>query len=261
MNSKQDFLTVAKKAALEAGKIIQKYSANFGEKSFKGGDISNFATKADLESEKTTVKIITSNFPKHNIIAEENASVNKGSEYTWVIDPLDGTFSFAHGIPYFSVSIGLILNNKPILGVINHVSAKNLYYAQNGKGAFLNGKLISVSKINILAESACGLDFGHKKTRADNLKNYINPLINKIGYPYCVGSSVSTQALVAQGILDGYINAAWIWDFAAAAVILTEAGGKVTDFEGNEPDWSKERLNIVASNGLIHDQILEALKT
>ncbi len=254
------FLKVAKQAALEAGKVIQKYSSNFGEKIIKEGDKSNFATQADLESEKAIVEIITLNFPKHNIIAEENATSNKGSEYTWVIDPLDGTFSFAHGFPFFSVSVGLLLDNQPILGVINHVSNKDLYSAQKNKGAYLNEKPMHVSKTDVLGESACGLDFGHKKTRAGNLNSYVNPLINRIGYPYCIGSAVSTQAFVAKGILDGYVNQAWVWDFAAGAVMVREAGGKVTDFEGNEPDWTKERFNIVASNGLIHDQILEALK-
>lgn len=254
------FLKVAKQAALEAGELIQKYSGNFGEKSFKGGDKSNFATKADIEAERSIVEVLTTNFPNHNIIAEEGGSKDKKSEYTWVIDPVDGTFSFAHNFPYFSVSIGLIFENQPILGVIYHVSAKDLYYAQTNNGAYLNGKSIHVSEISNLEEGACGLDFGHKKTRVGNLEQYVSPLIGKIGYPYSVGSAVSSQALVAKGILDGYVNQAWIWDFVAGAVIVREAGGKVTDFEGNEPDWSKDRLNIIASNGLIHDQILEVLR-
>lgn len=255
-----DFLKVAKQAALEAGKIISKYSGKKLKKNFKGGDGSNFATQADLEAEEKIVGILTKNFPNHNLIAEEGNRINKNSTYTWVVDPLDGTFSFAHNFPYFSVSIGLIFNFQPILGVIYHVSAKDLYYAQKDKGAFLNGEALSVSKSAILAESACGLDFGHKKTRDGNLEQYVNYLIDKIGYPYSVGSAVTCQALVAKGILDAYINQAWIWDFCAGAVIIREAGGKVTDFAGGEPDWTKERLSIVASNRLIHDQILGALK-
>ena len=258
MNDK--FLKVAKQAALEAGKIISKYSGNFGEKTIKGGDESNFATKADIEAEKAIISILSKNFPDHNIITEEQENIDRGSEFTWVIDPLDGTFSFAHRFPYFSVSIGLLLENKPIIGVINHISSKDLYYAQKGKGVYLNGKSIQVSKTKSIEASACGLDFGHKYNRVENLEKYINPLISKIGYPYSVGSAVTTQALVAQGILDGYVNQACVWDFAAGVIIVKEAGGKVTDFDGKEPDWSKDRLDIVASNGLIHDQILEALK-
>lgn len=254
------FLKVAKQAALQAGEIIQKHSGNFGEKIIKGGDKSNFATEADIKAEQAIVKIIISSFPDHNIIAEEGGAKNNKSLYTWVIDPLDGTLSFSHNFPFFSVSIGLLFENNPVLGVIYHVSAQDLYYAQENKGVYLNEKPIKVSTIDILEESACGLDFGHKKTRLGNLERYINPLISKIGYPYSVGSAVSTQALVANGILDGYVNEAWIWDFVAGTVIIREAGGMVTDFEGNEPDWTKDRLSVAASNGLIHDKILEALK-
>lgn len=254
------FLKVAKQAALEAGKIISQYFGQNHKYKFKDGDSSNFATETDLAAEKIIVEILTKNFPDHNIIAEENTRINQNSQYTWAIDPLDGTFSFAHKVPYFSVSIGLLLNNKPIIGVINHVSGKNLFYAQKGKRAYLNEESIDVSSINNLEESACGLDFGHKKTRTESMEKYVVPLITKIGYPYSVGSAVTCQALVASGILDGYVNQAWIWDFVAGTVIIREAGGEVTDFEGNEPDWSKERLNIIASNGLIHDAIVEALK-
>lgn len=254
------FLKVAKQAALDAGKIISQYFGKTLKRKIKGLDPSNFATEADLEAEEKIVHILTTNFPDHNIIAEEKAKINNKSEYTWVVDPLDGTFSFSHQFPYFSVSIGLLLNSYPILGVINHVSGRNLFYAQKGKGSYLNGKPIQVSSINNLKESAVGLDFGHKKTRGHHIAKYVYPLIIRIGYPYSVGSAVSCQALVAQGILDGYVNQAWIWDFAAGAVVIREAGGQITDFMGREPDWSQDRLDIVASNGLIHDQIVEALR-
>lgn len=256
----KNFLKIAKQAASAAGKIITKYSGNFGAKTIKGGDKSNFATKADLEAEKIIIDILMKAFPTHSVIAEESGRDNKYSEYRWVIDPLDGTISFASGIPTYGVSIGLLKDNKPILGVINHVSDNNLYWAEVGKGAYLNGKKIAVSQIKILEESSIGLDFGHKNSRQGKIDAYVTPLVNKISYPYCFGSSVTTEAMVAAGQLEAYINQAWIWDFVAGTVIVREAGGKVTDFEGREPDWSKERLNIVASNGLIHDQILEALR-
>lgn len=254
------FLKVAKQAALEAGEIIQKYSGKFGEKSFKGEDKSNFATIADLEAEKTIIKVILKYFPNHNILAEEGGSKNKNSEYTWVIDPLDGSFTFGRDIPYFTVSIGLLKANVPVVGVINHISFNNLYWAKIGKGAFLNGKKIKVSSKEDLSEVAATLDYGHKAKRQAKLDLYINTLITKIGYPYAFGSAAVTLVLVAQGTLDLYVNQAYPWDFVAGTVIIREAGGKVTNFEGNEPDWTKDRLEIVASNGLIHDQILGALR-
>lgn len=143
---KDKFLKVAKQAALEAGKVIQKYSGQAYQKNIKHKDVSDFSTDADLEAEEKIVGILTKNFPDHNIIAEESGKKNKGSKYTWVIDPLDGTLTFSLGIPYFTVSIGLLRDNKPFLGVIYNVSFENLYWAQSGKGSFLNGQKISVSQ-------------------------------------------------------------------------------------------------------------------
>ncbi|OGE38340.1 hypothetical protein A3B45_00755 [Candidatus Daviesbacteria bacterium RIFCSPLOWO2_01_FULL_39_12] len=254
------FLKVAKQAALEAGKIISKYSGKVHRKNIKFGDHSDFATEADLEAEKVIISILSKEFPEHNIVTEEQENIEKGSEYTWVVDPLDGTITFEHGIPFFSVSIGLLKNNQPYLGVIYRISTNDFFWAQKDKGAFLNDKSIKVSSGKSLEEAVVIVDLGHKQKRPPKLDLYIKPMIYNAGYIYSFGSAVLTLAFVANGMIDAGISQAWIWDFAAAAIILTEAGGKITDFEGNEPDWSKERLNILASNGLIHDQILEALK-
>lgn len=256
-----DFLKVAKQSALEAGKIIQKYSGKVHQKDLKNEDPSDFATETDIEAEKAIVSILSKAFPKHNIIAEENEKTQKGSEYTWVIDPLDGTFSFTIGIPNYSVSIGLLRNNKPVLGVIYQPALNAMYYAQNNKGAYLNEDKIKVSSRDNLNRSAVVLDPGHQKKRPEKIIRYFLPLINKIGVPYQIGSAAATLAFIANGIFDADINEAYLWDFVAGTVIVREAGGKVTDFEGNEPDWSKERLSVVASNGIIHDQILRILNT
>lgn len=254
------FLEIAKKAALEAGKIIQKYAGGSYRKNVKNDDLSNCVTEADIEAEKEIIAILTKAFPEHNIIAEESGKAHKDSKYTWVIDPIDGTISFEHQIPYYSVSIGLLENNYPVLGVILQVSSKDLYWAVQGGGAYLNSRKIAVSSGSCLKEAVMVLDFGHNQKRQQKLDSYINRLITKIGYPYSFGSAVAGLALVGQGMLDAYVNQAYPWDFAAGTVIIREAGGKVTDFNGNEPDWTKERLEVVASNGLIHDQLLTALK-
>lgn len=255
-----DFLKVAKQAALEGGEIISKYFGRKQQYKFKNEDKSDFATQADLKAEQKIIQILTKNFPKTSIITEEGGKTDQDSEYTWVIDPLDGTFSFVVGVPFYAISIGLLKNNNPFLGVTYNVSMKQLYWAKVGKGAFLNSKKIQVSSKNNLNETAACLDFGHRQKRQGKIDKYVTPLITKIGYPYSFGSAAATLGMVAEGVLDADICEAWIWDFAAGSVIVREAGGKVTDFKGNEPDWNKERLNIVASNGLIHDQILEALR-
>lgn len=254
------FLKVAKQAAIEAGKVIQKYSNQFGEKIIKGGDKSDFVTQADLEAEKIIVKLLSDNFPSHSIVAEEGGGVNKKSEYVWMVDPLDGTFAFSRNIPYFSVSIGLLKDNKPILGVINLVEFKELYWAEKGKGAFLNGKKINVSDKQTVEEAAGVLGTGHIQTRQPKIEIYINKLINKIGHPFDFGSAAAALALVAKGTLDLYVSQAHPWDFVAGAIIVREAGGRVTDLQGNEPDWMKERFSIIGSNGLVHDHILEILR-
>lgn len=255
-----NFLKVAKEAALEAGKVIESYAGKAHQKNIKNGDSSDFATEADSASEKKITKIIQQNFPDHNIVGEEDGKIDNGSEYTWVIDPIDGTFSFEIGYPSYGVSIGLLKNNEPIMGVIYQVATNELYMAEKGRGAYLNEQKINVSSRNKMEEAAFVLDVGHLQKRSLKFDLYIKPLLFKIGYAYSIGSAVGCLTLVAKGVFDGVVNQAWVWDFAAGTVIVREAGGKVTDFEGNEPDWSKERLNIVASNGLLHDEILEALK-
>lgn len=258
MNDK--FLKVAKQAALEAGKVIQKHSGKISQKSIKNEDVSDVSTDADLAAEKTIVSILEKTFPNHNVISEEDEKTDRGSEYTWVIDPLDGSFSFMVNMPTYGVSIGLLKDNQPVLGVLFLVALNRLYWAQEGKGAYMNGKSIKVTGKDKLDGSAVVLDLGHRAKRQEKLDLYVNSLITKVGYDYSLGSAVADLGFVAEGILDVSVAQAWIWDFVAGTVIVREAGGVVTDFDGNEPNWTKERLEIVASNGLIHDQILEALK-
>lgn len=253
------FLEVAKKAAIEAGELIQTFLGKKHKFKIKNGS-SDFATEADLEAEQLIIDILTKHFPDHNIIGEEGGQNNKGSDYTWVIDPLDGTTAFSTGMPIYSVAIGLLYKNKPIVGVVNHLSLNDLYWAQGGKGAFLNGDKIRVSEVSDLEHAVMNFDSGHVGTREEKFEKFLFPLMGKIRYVYSLGGGVMATVLVAKGTLDGAPNTAYIWDFAAAAIILKEAGGKITDLEGREPDWSKNRLDVVASNGLIHDQILEALK-
>lgn len=254
------FLKVAKQAALEAGKVILKYYGQKHELKFKNNDISDFATQADLKAEEKIVNFLIKNFPEHNIIAEEKTMINKNSEYTWAIDPIDGTVSYASKMPFFSVSIGLLENNQPIVGVIYHVERKDLYWAIKGKGAYLNGKKISVSKTTRLEDAVVGLGIGSIGRRKTKLDEYFFPLLDKVRYIYMLGGGAVTMAFLAKGSLDAFPNKAWIWDQAAAGIIITEAGGKISDRFGSPVDWSADRTEFIASNGLLHDQILEALK-
>lgn len=253
------FLKVAKQAAIEAGKVIMSFYGKDHNLTIKT-DRSDFATQADLAAEKVIVGILSKNFPAHNIISEEKLSIDHKSEYSWVIDPVDGTVSFASNMPFFAVSIGLLEKNQPMVGVIYHVEHQDLYWAARGQGAFLNGQKISVSKVNKLENAVVAVGFGSLTRRKQKLHDYFFPLLNKVLHMYMLGCGAITMALVARGSLDAFPNNAWVWDLAAAGVIIPEAGGKVTDRFGNPVDWSAKRVEFICSNGLIHDELLEALK-
>lgn len=255
----EDFLKIAKQAAKQSGLLIRDRAEKKNKVQIKNNDASNLVTEVDLLSEKNIISILKKYFPKHNIISEEAGRDDNGSDYTWVIDPLDGTVSFAHNMPHFSVAVGLMKDNQPILGVVYNVMVNKLYWAEAGKGAFVDGKRIRVSKIDKLEEVAAVLGFGSIKKRAERVEKYFKPLIAKVGHPYSLGSGATSYTLVANGFADMTVDGGWIWDFVAGAVIVREAGGRVTDLEGKEPDWTKERFNLIASNGLLHDKILEAL--
>ncbi len=254
-----NFLEIAKKAALEAGKAIlrvRKGEQNVKQKSH----VTDLVTRADLDADKIIIATILKIFPQHNILSEEKGRINNESRFTWVIDPLDGTSSFVAGINNFAVSISLLKDNQPILGVINWVSTGELFWAEEGKGAFVNGKKIQISKVSKLSESSFDFEYGKALHREYKNDHFFLPLFKKIRYPFVLGSSAVALVLVGKGVLEGFVTQANRWDFAGGVRIVLEAGGKVTDPAGQPLDWTKDRLDVVASNGLIHEAILEALK-
>ncbi len=248
-------LKVAKEAALEAGKIVKKHYQSELILHDKG-HYTNFATQADLESEKMILEIVTKNFPMHNIIAEESGKVENDSEYIWAIDPIDGTIPFVDGLPVFGVSIGILKNNKPFIGVINMVATDELYWAVRGGGAFLNGKKIKVRKEGSLQNCTIGLDLGHTE-RIFKLDHFFRPIVEKVRYVYLFGSAVAILCYIARGMIDAYIIRANIWDIAAGVVLVEEAGGRVTGISGKEVNYLEEKPRIICSNSLIHDDILK----
>lgn len=253
-----NFFKIAKQAALEAGKVIMSYYGKKHKLMIKTGS-SDFATQADLAAEKIIVEIITKTYPAHNIIAEEKVRIDNKSSYTWAIDPIDGTISFAGKMPFFAVSIGLLENNQPIMGVIYHVAQKDLYWAKKGHGAYLNSNKISVSKTKKLSDATIAVGIGSIGMRQQKLEEYFFPLLDKVRYVYVINGGAMLMAYLAKGSLDATPNNAWIWDQAAAGVIIPEAGGRISDRYGKPVNWSKDRTEFIASNGLIHDRIIEIL--
>lgn len=246
-------LETAIKAAQEAGKILISHFGN-AQAEFKNGsyDIGSVITKADLESEKKIVEIIKTAFPDHGLHLEEGASENETAEYVWYIDPLDGTSNFTRNIPLFGISIGLLQNGEPVLGVLFFPALNLLLHAAKGQGAFANDKRISVSK-RPLEQS---LYYSGGKFNGKMLLN--ESLIDHVAMIKIIDSSAYEFAQIAMGDAEIYYLINIPHDVVAGICLVNEAGGKVTDEHGNP--WKLDSKMILATNTLIHDQVLGILK-
>lgn len=252
-------LKVAKRAAIQAGKLLIKLRGEKLSAQIKG-DSSSIVTKADLESEKLIFQILKSSFPQHNFVSEEKGSENNNSEFTWVIDPLDGTGPYFSGMPNFGVSIGLLKGKIPIVGVINLPAIGMLAWAEKGKGAYLNGKKIKVSRQNELSKAMVGFDLAWQRQREEEIGKLLRPVAPKVRYTPILGCTVNGLVNLACGIYDAYTHWAYQWDYVAGAAIVKEAGGKLTDYQGREINWSKETMSVLASNGLLHIKLVNLIK-
>jgi myo-inositol-1(or 4)-monophosphatase len=254
-----DFLTVAIESAKEAGRFLKLNLGKVKNIESKKEEI-NLVTEIDKGSEKKIIDFLKSRFPNHSILAEESGETNPGSDFKWIIDPLDGTTNYTHSFPVFCVSIALEFKGEVILGVVYDPNLDELFYAEKGKGAFLNGKRISVSKTDKLIKSmlATGFPYNVKENPDNCIEHFVNFLMEAQAIRR-LGSAALDLVYVACGRLDGFwevnLNP---WDTAAGKIIVEEAGGKVTDFYGN--DFNIYTKGIVASNGLIHEQMLEVIK-
>jgi myo-inositol-1(or 4)-monophosphatase len=247
-------IEVAKEAAIRAGEISLELRAK-KHRIIQKGSASNFATDVDILSERKIVEILKEAFPNHGFLMEESGEIERGAEFVWVIDPIDGTIPYFSGLSTYGISIGLLKNGEPILGVINLPALNQLYWA-NGNVAFLNGERIHVNTTSELQKAIVGFGLGHIGGREKEIKNLILPLADKVKYSPVLDCNVVGMVYVASGKYGAYMHKAYPWDHAAGVAIIRGSGGIVTDFEGKEIDWSKDMIEVVASNGLIHNQIL-----
>ncbi len=219
----------------------------------------DIVTQVDHACEKKIIGLIKKNFPDHGILAEESGAAD-GHEYKWVIDPLDGTINFAHSFPMSTVSIAVEHKGEIILGGVYDPFRKELFLGRKGRGATLNGKKIQVSGIATLDQSllCTGFPYDQRQHVDDYLKLFKNFLIEAQAVRRC-GSAAMDLCNLACGRFDGFwelkLNP---WDTAAASLIVTEAGGIVTDFAGNP--YSIYKKEILASNGKLHEEMLGILK-
>jgi myo-inositol-1(or 4)-monophosphatase len=253
-------LNIAVEAALEAGRFLKHNVGKVKNIERKHGEETNLVTEIDRQSEALIISKIKSHFPAHDILAEESGSQNVESEFRWIIDPLDGTTNFTHGLPIFSVSIGVEHKGSVVAGVVYDPSAEELFTAEKGSGAFLNGKRIRVSSSDSLINSLLVTGFPYDvKSNLNTIVEYFNNFLQEGQGIRRLGSAALDLAYVAAGRLDGYwevfLNP---WDKAAGMLLVEEAGGIVTDFKGSAGSAFEPRT--LASNGKIHQQMLAIIR-
>ncbi|MGE5315061.1 MAG: inositol monophosphatase family protein [Acidobacteriota bacterium] len=253
-------LTTAIEAAREAGTLLREGVGKIKTIERKQGEATNLVTEFDKRAEALIISHIRSRFPSHDILAEESGSHDIRSDYRWVIDPLDGTTNYTHGLPLFSVSIGIEHHGEMVAGVIYDPSADELFTAEKGKGAFLNGTPLHVSNADTLINSllVTGFPYTYRQNPGRIVDHFQNFLLEAQGIRR-LGSAALDLAYIAAGRLDGYWEVTLNpWDKAAGVLLVKEAGGTVTDFLGN-PD-SIYTPTTLASNGIIHRQMIDVLK-
>ena len=252
-----EYIKIAEQAAREAGNIHLENLGKVKEIEFKAKN--SLVTEVDKLSEELIIGIIKESFPSHDIFAEESGRHTSGSEFLWLIDPLDGTTNYAHAYPFFSVSIALEVNGVLETGLVYDPVKDEMFTAERGKGAFLNGKPIRVSKKARVDESHLCTGFVHENEQMveENLRHFAN-FIRQARAVRRDGSAALDLCYAACGRFDGFwelgLNP---WDTAAGVLILEEAGGKVSSFSGSK--YSIYVKEILTSNGNIHDEMIEIL--
>lgn len=250
------YLEVAKIATLSAGEYLL---ANFGKKheaKFKSD--SDIGLAVDIESEKIILDIIKGKYPEHNFYSEEIGEINKNSNFTWFIDPLDGTNNYFAGIPYFSVSIALMFENEIIIGVVFNPIANQLFEAVKDGGAFLDGKIIEPSKNTELKKSVCSFIQGHNISVSPELANLKNIVINNFRRIISTWAPALDWTLLAFGGIDALISyESELEDMYAGLLIAKEAGIEIVNFQGNK--YKIGDTKIIASNKSIGKQLLKIL--
>lgn len=254
----EKYLELAKRMAKEAGRV-QIASLNDEHVIEYKGKI-DIVTDVDKHCEKLIVDGIRSEFPDHDILAEEGTAKRADSDFRWVIDPLDATVNYSHGFPFFGVSISLEFKGEISVGVIHDPNRNETFYAAKGLGAFLNEKKINVSKNHPVEKALLATGFAynvHEEDRFDNIENF-RRFIKRARAVRRPGAASIDLAYIACGRLDGF----WElflkpWDMAAGVLLIREAGGRVTSFDGSEYDLYGTQ--ILASNSLIHDEMIGIL--
>jgi len=252
------YLKEAEGIAKKAGKMLRENINTSAEIFFKGAV--DLVTDFDNRAQRMIFDHLSACFPDHDFIGEEGLSKNRGEEFRWIIDPLDGTTNYAHGFPIFCVSIALEWKEEIVLGVVCDPMRREMFSAVKEEGAFLNGKKIQVSSIGDLDKSlvATGFPYDLRESKVNNIDHFNNFVVRVQAIRRC-GSAAMDLCYVACGRFDGFWELKLKpWDVAAGALIVKEAGGKISDFKNGE--FSIFGNEILATNGLIYTQMVEVLQ-
>jgi myo-inositol-1(or 4)-monophosphatase len=252
-------MEIAIRAARAAGRVLREHRGRPQTIEQKLGQSSNLVTDIDRQAEELIIRTIKERYPDHDFLAEESGDHQRRSDYRWVIDPLDGTTNFAHGLPLFCTSIGLEVRGRLELGVVYDPNLDELFTAQRGGGAALNGRPIRVSTTSSLQESLLVTGFPYNiRENPSHAVEHFNHFLMECRAVRRLGSAALDLCYVACGRFDGFwevfLNP---WDMAAGVLILLEAGGIHTDFAGIPATIHTPQL--LASNGRIHDEMIRVL--
>lgn len=252
------FIETAAEAALKAGRLLRENIEKSSQISYKGAV--DLVTNLDTQAQKVIFDLLSAKFPDHDYLAEEGLSQDQGAEFRWIIDPLDGTTNYVHHFPVFTVSIALEREREVALGLIYDPMREEMFSAVKGEGAFLNGKEIKVSGVEDLNKGllATGFPYDVRTSKVNNIVHFNNFITRVQGIRRC-GSAAMDLCYVACGRFEGFWEVKLSpWDMAAGALIVQEAGGQVSDFQNGE--FTIHSDEILASNGLIHEQMVEVLQ-
>lgn len=255
-----ELINDVKRIALQAGEFIAEERLKFDQSAVEYKYVNNVVSYVDKEAERLIVKELNSILPEAGFITEEDTVTDsKNTKLKWIIDPLDGTANFIHGLPHYSVSIALVDGNEPLLGVVYHICTKDIFWAIRGGGTFRNSEKVFVSNTKTLGESLLATGFPYYKfEEQDKYLQILEALMQKTHGLRRFGSAALDLAYVACGYYDGFfefnLNS---WDMAAGILLITEAGGKVSDFDGGQNHLFGG--NIVAGNA-VHTPLLEEIK-
>jgi myo-inositol-1(or 4)-monophosphatase len=245
----------------EVGKFIQDQRFKITHDIVEEKSLNSLVTYVDKTAEKQLVEGLSKLIPESGFITEEETIQKKGETWNWIIDPLDGTTNFIHGLPCYCISIGLLRNNKLVLGVINELNLKETFYAWENSKAYLNGKEIKVSKTALLKDSLLATGFPYYDYgKMDEYMELFKDLMQTSRGLRRLGSAAVDLAYVACGRFEGFYEYGLNpWDVAAGAFIIQQAGGKVTDFKGGDDYLFGEDIMVCTPE--IHDELLNKIKS